>query len=179
MLRYTNRHRPDSVRDLNDRFFGRSVTVDFGYGARERARDARNNQPMGWRVSGVTSRLRISETSPEDPVPTPGEPDPDYPAFVRPYRFAEFADWAGGNVGPYGDTMTSPYQPRVLGHGRHANMHKAHAMRGYIRHTPDLTPISETRVVSIQVYRMGRWGGGGSIGHVTYHDRSNSYRYVG
>ena len=84
-------------------------------------------------------------------------------------------EWAGGNVGEYGDTMTNPYQPRVLDNGRHANMHKAHTMGGYIRHTSDLTPISETRSIRILAYREGRWGRAGGISQVTYHDRSQSY----
>jgi hypothetical protein len=103
------------------------------------------------------------------------DPDPNYPRFTRNYDFAEFAGWAGGNVGTYGDTWTSPYQPRVLANGRHADRQKAHTMGGYIRYTPDLTMVSETRSISIRVYRDGRWGDAGGIGQVTYHDRSNSY----
>lgn len=51
-------------------------------------------------------------------------------------------------------------------------------MGGYVRHTPDLTMISETRSISIRVYKDGRWGNAGGIGQVTYHDRSNSYEPV-
>lgn len=180
MLRYTNRHRPRPETDPDERFFGRSARVSFGYGPRSRAGDARNDDPTaGWEIEGVESRLSISETTPDDPVPEPGEPDPENPMFTRSYDFAQFAEWAGGNVGPYGDTWTNPYTPRVLGDGRHADRQKAHTMGGYIRHTPDLTTISETRGVSIRVYRNGRWGSGGGISQVTYHDRSNSYPYVG
>lgn len=176
MLRYTNRHRPARVADPEERFVGRRASVSFGYGPRARAGDARNDDPMaGWRVSGILSRLSVSDVQDDSPSPTPGTPDPDFPMFTQSYNFRQFAEWAGGNVGQWGDTFTNPYQPRVLANGRHVNMHKAHTMGGYIRHTPDLTMISETRSISIRAYRDGQWGSVGSIGQITYHDRSNSY----
>ena len=181
MLRYTNRHVPATGPDEEEPVApGRRASVSFGYGPRQRARDARNNDPtLGWRIRGVTSRLSVTEPSAGGggPQGTP-DPDPNYPQFARTYNFAQFAGWAGGNVGPWGDTWTNPYTPRILGHGRHADRQKAHTMGGYIRHTPDLTMISETRSVSIRVYRGGQWGSAGGIGQVTYHDRSNSYPTV-
>lgn len=176
MLRYTNRHRPaPAPGDPDNRFFGKRASVSFGYGPRDRAGDARRNDPMGWEIDGVTSRLRVSELTPDSPVPDRGRPDPDHPMFTVPYNFDQFAGWAGGNVGQYGDTWHNPYQPHVLANGRQADRQKAHTMGGYIRHTPDLTMISETRGVSILVYRDGQWGNAGGISQVTYHDRSNSY----
>src|SRR3546814_12001088 len=39
----------------------RTARVDFGYGPRDRTRNARNNVPMkGWKVAGVKSRLEVS-----------------------------------------------------------------------------------------------------------------------
>jgi hypothetical protein len=180
MLEYTNRHRPQpSAPDPEDRFVGKRASVSFGYGPRQRSGDARRNDPMaGWRIKGVKSRLNVSEVRPESALQSRRgyqDADPQFPRFTRSYNFPEFAEWAGGNVGAYGDTFTNPYEPRVLGNGRHANMHKAHTMGGYIRYTPDLVMISETRSISIRVYREGRWGDAGGIGQVTFHDRSNSY----
>jgi len=135
---------------------------------------------MGWRIAGVTSRLNVSQGNQGGGGPqTPPEPDPDFPMFNVGYNFAEFAEWAGGNVGTWGDTWSSPHTPRILGNGRHVDRQKAHTMGGYVRHTPDLTMISETRGVSIRVFRDGRWQGGGGISQVTYHDRSNSYPWAG
>jgi hypothetical protein len=57
--------------------------------------------------------------------------------------------------------------------GRHVDQ-----MGGYVRHTPDVTMISETRSISVMVYKDGRWGNAGGIRQVTYHDRSNSYPTV-
>ena len=180
MLRYTNRHVPATAPDPEERFAGgRRASVSFGYGPRQRAGDARRNDPTaGWEIRGVRSRLSVTEaTGGGGPQGAP-DPDPNYPQFARNYNFEQFAGWAGGNVGTWGDTFTNPYAPRILGNGRHVNMHKAHTMGGYIRHTADLTMISETRSISIRVYRDGQWGGAGSIGQVTYHDRSNSYPTV-
>jgi hypothetical protein len=137
----------------------RTASVGFGYGPRERSRDAREGRPMtGWRTRGVRSRLSVStvtEASRTRGITT---------------NLAEFADLAGGAVGAYSYTRDLPIRPVVI----HATHDKAHTMGGYVRYTAEGVPISETRSVGIRIYKHGRWGGGGSMGQVTHHDRSNS-----
>jgi hypothetical protein len=178
-LEYTNRHLPAGEADPDGRFFGRSASVSIGNSGRDAVIDARNDQPMvGWTTAGVQSRLNVSELTPDSPFESRTgyvDPDPQNPRFTREYDFAQFADIAGGNVGQYGNSFATTQQPLVLGNGRHANMHKAHTWGAYMRHTPDLTLISDSRRIYIRVYREGRWGNAGSIGTVMVHDRSNSY----
>jgi hypothetical protein len=69
----------------------RTASVTFGYGLRERSRDARLNRPMeGWRTKGVKSRLVVSVRS-EETLNRPIETN-----------LAEFTDLAGGAVGESG-----------------------------------------------------------------------------
>ena len=136
-----------------------TASVGFGYGPRERSRDAREGRPMtGWRTKGVASRLSVStvtEASRTRGITT---------------NLAEFAELAGGAVGEYSYTRDLPIRPVVI----HSTHDKAHTMGGYVRYTAEGLPISETRSVGIRIYKHGRWGGGGSMGQVTHHDRSNS-----
>lgn len=137
----------------------RTASVSFGYGPRDRTRDARAGRPMaGWRIDGVTSRLRLSEVT-EEQLNT-----------RRDTNLDEFVDLAGQAVGDYDYTRSHPVRPRVI----HATHDKAHAWGGYLRYTADATLISETRSVGIRIYKAGHWGGAGSLGQVTHHDRSNS-----
>ena len=137
----------------------RTASVNFGYGPRERSRDARQGHPMaGWKIKGVKSRLNVvtvSEQTQNRNIET---------------NLAEFADLAGGTVGTYGYTRDRPVRPVVI----HATHDKAHTMNGYLRYTPEGTLISETRGVGIRIYKAGHWGSAGSLGQVTHHDRSNS-----
>jgi hypothetical protein len=137
----------------------KTASVNFGYGPRERSRDARNNNPMiGWKTKGVKSRLVVSTRTEE--------------ALDRAIEtnLAEFIDLAGGAVGDYAYTRDRPVRPVVI----HATRDKAHTIGGYFRYTSDGTLISETRGVSIRIYKNGHWGTAGSLGQVTHHDRSNS-----
>lgn len=156
---------------LNDRSTGRGsyepelpvgtrrASVSFGYGPRDRSRDARDNQPMtGWRVSGVESRLNVSEVTERTGT-----------GRIQT-NLDEFADLAGGTVGEYDYTRLRPDRPLVL----HATHDKAHVLGGYWRYTADGTLISETRSVAIRIYTGGIWGDAGGLGQVTHHDRSNS-----
>jgi len=137
----------------------RTASVNFGYGPRERSRDARQNHPMsGWKTKGVKTRLNVttvSEQTQNRNIET---------------NLAEFADLAGGTVGTYGYTRDRPVRPIVI----HATHDKAHTVNGYLRYTTDGTLISETRGVGIRIYKAGHWGSAGSLGQVTHHDRSNS-----
>ena len=156
---------------LNDRSKGRgsfeprlpagtkTASVSFGYGPRDRTRNARNNDPMkGWKTSGVKSRLIVSEVS--DAV---GEQNTN---------LKEFVELAGGTVGDYDYTRINPVTPRVI----HATHDKAHVLGGYTRFTADSRFISETRSVGIRIRKAGNWGSSGSLGQVTHHDASNSKR---
>jgi len=137
----------------------RTASVSFGYGPRERSRDARLGRPMdGWRTKGVKSRLMVSTRSDE--------------SLNRQIEtnLAEFIDLAGGSVGEYAYTRDRPVRPVVI----HATHDKAHTLGGYLRYTADGTLISETRSVGIRIYKNGHWGTAGSLGQVTHHDRSNS-----
>ena len=137
----------------------RTASVSFGYGPRERSRDARLGRPMdGWRTKGVKSRLVVSTRSDE--------------SLNRQIEtnLAEFIDLAGGAVGEYAYTRDRPVRPVVI----HATRDKAHTLGGYLRYTADGTLISETRSVGIRIYKNGHWGTAGSLGQVTHHDRSNS-----
>lgn len=113
----------------------------------------------GWRTTGVTTRLSVSEvtqTSSSRNIAT---------------NLEEFADLAGGTVGQYDYTRLRPDRPLVI----HAH-DKAHMLGGYWRYTADGTLISETRGVGIRIYKGGQWGNAGGLGQVTHHDRSNSTR---
>ena len=139
----------------------RTASVSFGYGPRERSRDAREGRPMrGWRTKGVKSRLNVSVVS---------EASRDR---VIATNLAEFAELAGGAVGAYAYTRDLPTRPVTV----HATHDKAHTLGGYLRYTADGTLISETRSVGIRIYKAGHWASAGSLGQVTHHDRSNSRR---
>jgi hypothetical protein len=137
----------------------RTARVDFGYGPRERSRNAREGHPMsGWRTRGVTNRLRVStvtEASQNRTLET---------------NLPEFIELAGGAAGQYSYTRDRPVRPILI----HATHDKAHTLNGYFRYTADGILISETRGVGIRVYVKGNWASAGGFGQVTHHDRSNS-----
>jgi len=137
----------------------RTASVNFGYGPRERSRDARENHPMsGWKTTGVRSRLVVATRSEETANREINT------------NLAEFNALAGGSVGTYAYTRDRPVRPVTI----HATHDKAHILNGYFRYTADGTLISETRSVGIRIYKAGHWGSAGSLGQVTHHDRSNS-----
>ena len=137
----------------------RTASVNFGYGPRERSRDARENHPMtGWKTTGVKSRLAVATRSEETAN------------RAIDTNLAEFNALAGGSVGTYAYTRDRPVRPVTI----HATHDKAHILNGYFRYTADGTLISETRSVGIRIYKAGHWGSAGSLGQVTHHDRSNS-----
>lgn len=137
----------------------RTASVNFGYGPRERSRDARENRPMdGWRTKGVKSRLNVSTVT----------EDSRNRAIAT--NLPEFIELAGGAVGQYAYTRDRPVRPITI----HATHDKAHTLGGYFRYTADGQLISETRSVGIRIYKNGQWASGGSLGQVTHHDRSNS-----
>lgn len=137
----------------------RTASVNFGYGPRERSRDAREGRPMaGWRTTGVKSRLVVSTVS------------EDSRNRVIATNLAEFKELAGGAVGEYAYTRDLPVRPVTI----HATHDKAHTLGGYLRYTADGSLISETRSVGIRIYKAGNWGSAGGLGQVTHHDRSNS-----
>jgi hypothetical protein len=136
----------------------RTASVSFGYGPRERSRDAREGRPMiGWRTKGVKSRLTVSTATATETTPLTT-------------NLPEFVELAGGAVGAYSYTRDLPTRPIVI----HATHDKAHTLGGYFRYTADGNLISETRSVGIRIYKAGEWGSAGSLGQVTHHDRSNS-----
>jgi hypothetical protein len=137
----------------------RTASVNFGYGPRERSRDARQGRPMtGWRIKGVMSRLNVSTVTEESRNRAINT------------NLAEFKELAGGAVGEYAYTRDRPVRPIVI----HATHDKAHTLNGYLRYTADGTLISETRGVGIRIYKAGNWASAGGLGQVTHHDRSNS-----
>lgn len=123
---------------------------------RDNAGNARGGDPMaGYRVSGVRSRLRVTETTAES-------------VSRMDANFPQFAEWAGGGVGQWDYTINLP-EARVL----HATVNKAHTFGGYIRYTADSRPTSETHSLGIMTYKNGRWGSAGGIGVMMYHDYTN------
>jgi hypothetical protein len=135
----------------------RTASVNFGYGPRDRTRNARNNEPMkGWKTTGIKSRLNVSTVSDEV-----GEQNTN---------LKEFVELAGGTVGEYDYTRINPGRPLVI----HATHDKAHVLGGYTRFTTDSRFISETRSVGIRIRKAGNWGSAGNLGQVTHHDASNS-----
>lgn len=137
----------------------RVASVSFGYGPRDRTRNARAGTPMaGWRTTGVTSRLNVRTVQ---ALPPDASTDTN---------LDEFVDLAGQTVGEYSYTRYPPDRPRVL----HATHDKAHMLGGYWRFTPEGELISETRSVGIRIYKGGVWDDAGGLGQVTHHDRSNS-----
>ncbi len=134
---------------------GRRANVSLG-DPRVNAGNARGGDPMaGYRVDGVKSRLRVSETTAES-------------IAKMDANFPQFAEWAGGGVGQWDYTINLP-EARTL----HATVDKVHSFGGYIRYTADSRPTSETHAISISSYRGGRWGSCGSIGVMMYHDYTN------
>jgi hypothetical protein len=137
----------------------RTASVNFGYGPRERSRDARLGHPMeGWKVKGIKSRLNVA-------VVTEQTLNRNIDTNLK-----EFIDLAGGAVGQYAYTRDRPVRPIVI----HSTHDKAHTLNGYFRYTADGTLISETRGVGIRIYKAGHWATAGGLGQVTHHDRSNS-----
>jgi hypothetical protein len=137
----------------------RTASVNFGYGPRERSRDAREGRPLdGWRTKGVKSRLSVSTVTEES----------RNRAITT--NLSEFVELAGGAVGQYAYTRDRPVRPITI----HATHDKAHTLGGYFRYTADGTLISETRSVGIRIYKNGQWGSAGGLGQVTHHDRSNT-----
>jgi len=137
----------------------RVASVNFGYGPRERSRDAREGHPMtGWKLKGVKSRLNVSTVTAD--------------TLNRTIRtnLPEFIELAGGTVGQYSYTRERPVRPITI----HATHDKAHTLNGYLRYTTDGNLISETRGVGIRIYKAGHWASAGGLGQVTHHDRSNS-----
>ena len=137
----------------------RVASVNFGYGPRERSRDAREGRPMtGWRTKGVKSRLSVNTVTEESRN------------RVIATNLPEFIELAGGAVGEYSYTRDLPTRPVSI----HATHDKAHTLGGYLRYTANGTLISETRSVGIRIYKNGHWASAGGLGQVTHHDRSNS-----
>lgn len=135
------------------------ASVSFGYGPRERSRDAREGHPMsGWKTAGIKSRLQVSEVNAQSR------------SREQNTNLKEFIELAGGSVGEYDYTRLRPDRPLVI----HATHDKAHTLGGYWRYTADGRLISETRGVGIRIYKGGHWGDVGNLGQVTHHDRSNS-----
>ncbi len=135
--------------------FGKRAHIGLS-NPRVNAGNARTGNPMaGYRTSGVTSRLSVTETTPED-------------VAKMDANFPQFAEWAGGGVGQWEYTINLP-QARVL----HATVDKAHTFGGYIRYTADSRPTSETHSLGIMTYKDGRWGSSGGIGVTMYHDWTN------
>jgi hypothetical protein len=134
---------------------GRRANVTLA-NPRANAGNARGGDPMGeYRVQGVTSRLRVTETTEE--------------SIARmDANFEQFAGWAGGGVGQWAYTINLP-EARVL----HATVNKAHTFGGYVRYTADHRPTSETHALGIMTYKNGRWGSAGGIGVMMYHDYTN------
>jgi hypothetical protein len=123
---------------------------------RANAGNARGGDPMAeYRVRGVKSRLRVTETTPD--------------SIARmDANFEQFATWAGGGVGQWAYTISLP-GARLL----HASPNKAHTFGGYIRYTAESRPTSETHSLGIMTYKNGRWGSAGGIGVMMYHDYTN------
>ncbi len=139
----------------------KTASVSFNYGPRDRSQNARDNKPMiGWKVSCVKSRLRVSEVT------------ADAGTGTLSTNLDQFVELAGGTVGDYDYTRLRPERPLII----HATHDKAHVLGGYWRYTSTSELISETRSVSIRIYKGGHWGNGGSMGQVTHHDRSNSLK---
>lgn len=135
--------------------FGMRANVSLS-NPRANAGNARGGDPMaGYAIEGVKSRLRVSETTPED-------------VAKMDANFPQFAEWAGGGVGQWDYTISLP-EARVL----HATVNKAHTFGGYIRYTADSRPTSETHSLGIMTYKNGRWGSSGGIGVMMYHDYTN------
>ena len=126
----------------------RTASVNFGYGPRERSRDAREGQPMdGWRTKGVKSRLAVSTRD-------RGEPQPGH--RHQP-----------GRIHRAGRRRRRP----VRVHARPSRSARRRFTRRTTRRTrstatsatrPMATLISETRSVGIRIYKDGHWGSAGA-----------------
>jgi hypothetical protein len=96
----------------------RVASVNFGYGPRERSRDAREGRPMaGWRVKGVKSRMSVTTVTEESRN------------RVIATNLAEFKELAGGAVGEYAYTRDRPVRPITI-HATHDKAHTVGRTRG-------------------------------------------------
>jgi hypothetical protein len=150
-------HRDQSMLNAVLGQVGTQAHVDIG-NPRHLSGNARAGKPMDeYRIKGVTSRLTVNEVT-EESLAKP-----------RDNGIAQFVEWAGGTVGPYGYTMNMPNQ-RIL----HYSPDKIHTVAGYRRYMKDGTVISETHAsMGTFTYKNGRWGSAGGVGEMMYHDRSN------
>jgi hypothetical protein len=100
----------------------RTASVNFGYGPRERSRDARLGHPMeGWKVKGVKSRLNVavvSEASLNRNIDT---------------NLKNSSTWLGS--GRSEAPTDRPVRPIVI----HSTHDKAHTLNGYFRVMADGT----------------------------------------
>lgn len=114
-------------------------------------------------VRGVTSRLRVSEVTPESVAqirPSANPPD-DYANYRALFPKTGVGNW-GWVYGVLPET-------RVL----HATYDKAHMFSGAIRFTTAGEECSYNADLSVVTYRKGHWGRAGTLAYTTPHDRSN------
>ena len=104
----------------------RTASVNFGYGPRERSRDAREGRPTdGWRTKGVRSRLSVSTVTEESRN------------RVIATNLPEFIELAGGAVGPYAYTRESSRPARHDSRDARQGAHSERLPALYGRRQPD------------------------------------------
>lgn len=127
-----------------------------------------------YQVEGITSRLRVQETTQED-IDELVERAYDVPA-EDPY-FQEYRElFPRSGVGEWGWVCGTNPETRIV----HHDYHKGHILSGAFRFTAQGEVASHSNGLEVITYRKGRWGraSGGSAGllYATIVDRSNDVR---
>lgn len=116
-----------------------------------------------FRVTGVKSRLRVTEVTPESVARIKPSANP----------VADYADYRAlfprSGVGNWGWVYGELPETRVI----HASFDKAHMFSGAIRFTVTGEEASYNTDLSVITYRKGHWGRAGTLAYTTPHDRSN------
>ncbi len=116
-----------------------------------------------FKVTGVKTRLRVSEVTPESQERQ--KPSANPIADYANYR-ALFPKTGVGNWGfVYGELP----ETRVI----HATFNKAHMYSGAIRFTTAGEECSYNADLSVITYKKGHWGRVGTLAYTTPHDRSS------
>lgn len=125
-----------------------------------------------YKIKGVKSRLRVTETTPEqlehlqEVVHQSG----------GSRNMEQFYKVSGGKVGRWYQSLEFAGRQGEGARIIHASTEKGHVYMGYTRYTADGSFISETRYLGTVLYKAGTWVGSdvtAVFGQTMYRDRSN------
>jgi hypothetical protein len=136
---------------------GRSAGISGGAGWTTQTQGP-DKVMAGYRVKGVTSRLRVSETTADTPLR--GERG----------TYQEYWDTMGRiGLGPWGFIYGSWPESRVV----HHTADKAHVLCSAVRYTAAGEEMSLAVHAMVDTYRQGKWAMESTFCTATPHDRAN------